>query len=64
MITLSDRIALFADGLQAAQGELVQCSSWDDVWEHAVALSDETPVVSPAGYEQLHRGELPDDTDP
>ena len=64
MIRLSDRSALFADGLQAAQGELVQCSSWDDVWEHAVALSDETPVVSPAAYEQLQRGELPDDTDP
>jgi len=64
MNTLSDRIALFAHGLQAAQGELVQCSSWDDVWDYAVALSDETPVVSPAAYEQLQRGELPDDTDP
>ncbi|MDE2747294.1 MAG: LUD domain-containing protein [Chloroflexota bacterium] len=64
MITLGDRIALFADGLQAAQGDLVQCTSWDDVWEHAVGLSDETPVVSPIAYEQLQRGELPDDSEP
>lgn len=64
MITLNSRTALFAEGLQAAQGELVQCGSWDEVWEYAVALSDEPPVVSPAAYEQLQRGELPDDTDP
>jgi len=64
MITLSDRIALFADGLQAAQGDLVQCASWDDVWDHAIALSDETPVVSPVAYEQLQRGELPNATEP
>ena len=64
MMTLNDRTALFAEGLQAAQGELVQCGSWDDIWRYAVSLSDETPVVSPAASEQLQRGDLPDVNDP
>ena len=64
MITPSERTALFAEGLQAAQGELVQCSSWDEVWQYAVALSEEPPAVSPAAYEHLQLGELPDVNDP
>ncbi len=64
MVTLSDRTSVFAEGLQAAQGELVRCGSWDDVWQHAIALSAETPAVSPAAYEQLQRGDLPDEIDP
>lgn len=63
-MTLNDRTALFAEGLQAAQGELVQCGSWDDIWRYAASLSDETPVVSPAASEQLQRGDLPDVNDP
>ena len=64
MMTLNDRTALFAEGLQAAQGELVQCGSWDDIWRYAVSLSDETPVVAPAASEHLQRGDLPDVNDP
>ena len=63
-MTLNDRTALFAEGLQAAQGELVQCGSWDDIWQYAVSLSDEMPVVAPAVSEQLQRGDLPDVNDP
>ena len=64
MMTLTDQIARLEDGLQAAQGELIRCESWDDVWSHAVTLSDETPTVSPAAYDQLQRGDLPDANDP
>ncbi len=64
MMALSDRTALFAEGLAAAQGELFPCTSWEDVWRYAVSLSDEAPVVSPAAYEQLQRGALPDVNDP
>lgn len=64
MITLSERTALFAAGLQAAQGELVQSGSWDEIWQYAVSLSDEIPVVAPAAYVHLQRGELPDVNDP
>lgn len=64
MNTLSDRTAVFAEGLRAAQGELVACRSWDDVWKHAVSLSAERPAVSPAAYEYLKQGDLPDVNDP
>ena len=64
MITLSDRTAQFEEGLQAAQGELVQCGSWDDIWQYALSLSNETPVVAPAASEHLQRGDLPDVNDP
>jgi len=64
MTTTSDRAALFADGLQAAQGELVQCRSWEDIWQYAVSLSNETPVVAPAAYANLQQGELPDEDEP
>ena len=64
MTTLSDRTALFADGLAAAQGELVRCGSWEDVWQYAVSLSDETPVAAPAAYGDLQAAELPDVNDP
>lgn len=64
MTMLSDRTAQFGESLRAAQGELLQCASWDDIWHYANSLSEETPVVSPAAYEQLQRGDLPDATDP
>lgn len=60
----TNRTATFAEGLQAAQGELVQCPSWEDVWQYAVSLSDETPVVAPAAYPHLQQGELPDEDEP
>ena len=62
--TPGDRATQFAEGLRAAQGEALECASWDDIWQYAISLSDETPVVSPAAYEQLQRGELPDAADP
>lgn len=64
MITLSERTALFTDGLHAAQGELLRCATWDDIWQYATSLSEELPVVSPAAYEHLRQGELPDANDP
>lgn len=64
MTTTTNRTALFAEGLRAAQGEFVQCRSWDDVWQYAESLSEETPVVAPAAYVHLQRGELPDEEDP
>lgn len=64
MITLTDRTAQFAEGLEAAQGELFQCNSWDELWQYADSLSNDTPVVSPAAFEQMQRGELPDVNDP
>ena len=64
MTRLSDRAASFSDGLQAAQGEWRLCGSWDEVWDYAVSLSDETPAVAPVAYDHLQRGELPDARDP
>lgn len=64
MTTTDNRTALFADGLQAAQGELVRCGSWQGLWQHAVSLSNETPVVAPSAYTHLQQGELPDEHDP
>lgn len=64
MTTTSERTALFADGLRAAQGELAPCRTWDDIWQYAISLSDETPVVAPAAYAHLQQGELPDEDEP
>lgn len=64
MITLSDRTAQFEEGLEAAQGELLRCASWQDVWAYALSLSDQAPVVSPAAYEHLQQGDMPDVNDP
>ena len=58
------RIAQLEAGIVLAQGELLRCSSWDNVWRYAEAQSDEIPVVSPAAYEQLQRGDLPAPSDP
>ena len=60
----TDRLTRFADALAAAQGELVAMHSWDEVWDYADPLSDETPVVSPDAYAELQRGRLPDADDP
>ncbi|MCY4619867.1 MAG: LUD domain-containing protein [Chloroflexi bacterium] len=64
MVTTNQRAAQFAEGLHAAQGEFRRCDSWDDLWAFATSLGDDSPVVSPAAYEQLQRGQLPDDSDP
>ncbi len=64
MTTTTDRTASFAKGLEAAQGELLSCRSWEEIWRYADSLSDETPVVAPSAYEQLQRGDLPDASDP
>ncbi len=64
MVTTNQRAAQFAEGLHAAQGEFRRCVSWDDLWTFATSLGDDSPVVSPAAYEQLQRGQLPDDSDP
>ncbi len=64
MVTPSDRIAQFSQGLHAAQGEILRCDSWADIWLYAESLDNEPPVVSPAAYEQLQRGVLPDVNDP
>ena len=64
MVTTNQRSAQFAEGLHAAQGEFRRCVSWDDLWIFATSLGDDSPVVSPAAYEQLQRGQLPDDCDP
>ena len=64
MTTTTNRTTLFAEGLRAAQGELVRCRSWEDIWQYAVTLSDEPPVVAPAAYAHLQQGELPDEDDP
>ena len=64
MITLSPALEQFAEGVATASGELVHCGSWDDVWAYAIALSEETPVVSPAAYDHLRRGDLPEAEDP
>ena len=64
MVTTNQRAAQFAEGLHAAQGEFRRCDSWDDLWTFATSLGDDSPVVSPAAYEQLQRGQLPDDSDP
>ena len=64
MIASADRTIQFAEGLHAAQGDLLHCDGWDDVWQYAESLSNEAPVVSPAAYEQLQRGERPDVNDP
>ena len=64
MVTLADRTVQFAEGLQAAQGEMLRCNSWDDVWRYAASLSNDTPVVSPAAEQHVQRGELPDVNDP
>ena len=64
MITTSQRAAQFAEGLHAAQGEFRRCDTWDDIWTLATSLSEDTPAVSPAVFEQLQRGQVPDRTDP
>lgn len=64
MVTTNQRATQFAEGLHAAQGEFRRCDSWDDLWTFATSLSDDSPVVSPAAYEQLQRGQLPDESDP
>ncbi|MDE2968118.1 MAG: LUD domain-containing protein [Chloroflexota bacterium] len=64
MITRDERSAVLAAGLEAAQGELLQCASWGDVWRYASSLTNETPTVSPAAYEHLQQGDLPDVNDP
>ena len=64
MVTTNQRAAQFAEGLHAAQGEFRRCDSWDDLWTFATSMGDDSPVVSPAAYEQLQRGQLPDDRDP
>ena len=61
---VNQALALFVDGLQAAQGEIAYLDSWDDLWDLAVSLGHDTPVVSPAAHEFLRRGELPDADDP
>ena len=60
----TDRLHLFAEALASAQGDLVELSSWDDLWQFADSISDETPVVSPAAFARLQRGDLPDAEDP
>jgi L-lactate utilization protein LutC len=64
MITASDQMTRLADGLHAAQGELLQCASWDDIWNYAVSLSEELPTVSPVAHDHLQRGQLPDVEEP
>ena len=64
MNEFSDRTAQFEEGVEAAQGDLLRCASWQDVWQYASSLSDQTPVVSPAAHEYLQQGELPDVNDP
>ena len=64
MVTTNQRAAQFAEGLHAAQGDFRRCDSWDDLWAFATSLGDDAPVVSPAAYEQLQRGQLPDHSDP
>ena len=64
MITASDRGTQFAEALHAAQGEIAWFDSWDDIWDFAASLSDDTPVVSPAAHQFLQRGDLPDADDP
>ncbi len=64
MITASDRGTQFAEALHGAQGEIAWFDSWDDIWDFAASLSDDTPVVSPAAHQFLQRGDLPDADDP
>ncbi len=64
MSTLIERTSRFAEGLDAAQGELFQCNAWDELWQYADSLSGETPAVSPAVHAHLQRGDLPDVNDP
>ena len=64
MVTLNDRTTQFAIGLDAAQGEILHCSSWEDIWKYAISLDNELPAVSPAAYSYLQQGDLPDDSDP
>lgn len=59
-----DRIAQFAQGLDAAQAEILHCKSWDDIWQYGISLSDEPPAVSPAAYSELQQGQLPNADDP
>lgn len=54
----------FADQLALAQGECVEVPDWEALWAFADALSDDTPVVSPAVFAELQRGDLPDAADP
>lgn len=64
MIAPGERTALFAEGLLAAQGELLQCASWDEIWQYALSLSEERPALSPTAYEHIGQGDLPDANDP
>ena len=64
MITSNERTALFGEGLQSAQGELLPCRSWDEIWQYACSVTDQVPVVSPSALEHLPAGELPDVNDP
>ena len=64
MITAPDRTSQFAEALRAAQGEVGYFDSWDAVWDFAASLADDAPVVSPAAFQFLQRGDLPDAGDP
>lgn len=64
MIAPGERTALFAEGLLAAQGELLQCASWDEIWQYALSLSEDRPALSPAAYVRIGQGDLPDAHDP
>ncbi|MYB22955.1 MAG: hypothetical protein F4066_12280 [Chloroflexi bacterium] len=64
MISASDRTSRFQESLVAAQGEIAYLDSWDELWDFAASLGDDTPVVSPAAHGFLRRGDLPDAEDP
>ncbi|MXX81415.1 MAG: hypothetical protein F4Y69_10350 [Chloroflexi bacterium] len=64
MISASDRTSRFQEALVAAQGEIAYLDSWDELWDFAASLGDDTPVVSPTAHGFLRRGELPDSEDP
>ena len=60
----ANRVSRFREALALAQGECCELSDWDDVWQLADSLSDDTPAVSPAAHEHLQRGDLPDPDEP
>ncbi len=64
MISATDLVSQFAEALHAAQGEIAYFDSWDDIWEFAVLLSHDTPVVSPVAHGFMQRGEPPNAGDP
>ncbi len=64
MITTSDRTSQFAEALLSAQGEVAYFDSWDAIWDFAASLAEDSPAVSPAAFQFLQRGDLPDDHDP